>query len=126
MQMKREEEEVDLMEYFSSAVNESVAEFLDDDVIAGKQNLSGEDSTWQITENMTPGLLVLFGMTQNQRSAEKDSTSMWQTPSISGLQNSDPVIRTAFNFTSATAVATATATAAAAVPRLNEGASWLR
>eukprot|EP01036_Dinobryon_divergens_P023972 gene23972-32376_t len=82
-------------------MNESVAEFLDD-VITGKQNMSGDDSAWQITENMSPGLLALFGKSKNPNHrplAEKSMviSSAWQAPPISGLQNSDPIIRTSYN-----------------------------
>ena len=61
MQMKREEEEVDLMKYFSSAVNESVAEFLvDDDMIAGKQNFSGEDLADHREHDSRPAGIVWY------------------------------------------------------------------
>ena len=33
-----------------------------DDVITGRQSMSGDDSTWEITKNMSPELLSLFGV----------------------------------------------------------------
>ena len=98
------DDDSDLLDFFSTAVNESVAEFLDD-VIAGKQNMSGDDLSWQITQNMSPGLLALFDMNPSNRLiAEKDSISAWQAPAISGLENSDPILPTAFNVSIPTAM----------------------
>jgi len=83
----------DLMEFFTGAVNEFF-----EDVISGKQNLSGDDEKWQITKNMSPQLLALFGIKSiDQVSAQR--SEVWRPPTKSGLDNSEPIIKTNFNST---------------------------
>jgi hypothetical protein len=93
-----EEEEKDLVKYYSDAVTESLSEFINE-VVTGKQNLNGDDSSWKITKNMSPSLLALFDMDSR---APVSSTLAWQAPAKSGLGNSEPILRTAFNTAAAT------------------------
>ena len=95
-----DEDDDDLLKYYSDAVNETLTEFLDD-VIVGKQNMSGDDSTWAITQNMSPALLALFGLEGRSASATRNKVA-WQAPAKNGLTNSEPILRTAYNTAPAT------------------------
>lgn len=88
-----DEDEEGLIEYFSESVNDFF-----DEVISGKRNLSGDDIEWEITKNMSPQLLALFGVKSALTSPiSKNGILAWQPPSKSGLENSAPIIPTAYN-----------------------------
>lgn len=101
---EEEDEDEDLLKYYSNAVNETLTEFLDD-VITGRQNMSGDDSAWTITQNMSPGLLALFDLEGRSPSPTRNKIA-WQPPAKSGLSNSEPILRTAYNVASVTTYST--------------------
>lgn len=87
-----DDDDDDLMSFFADAVNEFF-----DDVISGKQNLSGDDDQWQMTSNMSPQLLALFGMKETVgntiANTQLQNQPSWQPPARPGLDNSEPILK---------------------------------